>query len=161
MMEVAASRVGKNVHLRSLDGAQETFGLIAVRVELTVDGGNHAVDLETFAPGHIEGAVGQDLDLEPLEKMVVLSVLVCSSVRPVRRWSRTPSRSSPDATSRPREWSRDHRPRVSAPAAGSRHGLERRLAVGVAGVPVKGPAQALGMEILGSGVEGFDHFQHG
>lgn len=75
MMEVATTGVGENMHLGRADGAQETLGLISVRVEMAVNGGDHAVDLETFALGNIEGAVGQDLDLEPLEETVVLAVL--------------------------------------------------------------------------------------
>jgi len=76
MMEVTAPRVGEDVHLGRVDGAQKTFGLIAARVELTVDGGDHTINFEAFAPGHVEGAVDQDLDLEPLEKAVVLAVLI-------------------------------------------------------------------------------------
>ncbi len=76
MMEVATSGVGEDVDFGRLDSAQKTFGLIAVRVEVTVNGGNHAIDLEAFALGHIEGAVDQDLDLEPLEKTVVFAMLI-------------------------------------------------------------------------------------
>ena len=76
MMEVATSGVGEDVDLGRLDSAQKTFGLIAVRVEVTVDCGDHAIDLEAFAFGHIEGAVDQDLDLEPLEDTMVFAVPV-------------------------------------------------------------------------------------
>ena len=76
MMEVAASRMGKDVHLGRVNGAQEAFGLIAIRVEMGVDGRDDAVDLEALALGHVESAVGQDLDLEPLEKAVFLAVLI-------------------------------------------------------------------------------------
>ena len=76
MIEMTASRVGKDVDFGCVDGAQETFGLIPVRVEMTVDRGDHAVDLEALAPWHIECPVDQDLDLEPLEKTVILAVLI-------------------------------------------------------------------------------------
>jgi hypothetical protein len=82
MMEVTTTGVGEDVDLGCLDCAQKTFGLIAVRVEVTVDGGNHAVDLETFALGYIEGAVDQDLDLESLEKKVVFAVLIVPALDP-------------------------------------------------------------------------------
>ncbi len=74
--------MSEDVHLRSVDGAQETFGLIAVRVEMTVDGGDDAVDLEALALGHIESAVDQDLDLEPLKETVVLAVLIVPAFDP-------------------------------------------------------------------------------
>jgi hypothetical protein len=75
MMEMTTAGVGEDVDLGCLDGAQETFGLIADRVEMTVNGGYHAVDLETFTLGDIEGTVGQDLDLQALEQLVVFAVL--------------------------------------------------------------------------------------
>ena len=81
MMEMTTAGMGKDVHLGCVDGSQEAFGLIAVRVEMAMDGGEHTVDLEAFTLGHIEGAVDQDLDLEPLEETVVLAALGRSSAR--------------------------------------------------------------------------------
>jgi hypothetical protein len=67
LVEVPASGVGENVHSGGMDGAQQSLRLIAVRIELAVDGGDHAFDLEALALGHVEGAIGQNLDLEPLK----------------------------------------------------------------------------------------------
>ena len=76
LMEVPAPWVGEDMHLGSADGSQESFGLITVRIKLTVDGGDHAVDLEALTFGDVEGAVDEDLDLEPLEEPVILAVLI-------------------------------------------------------------------------------------
>ena len=72
MMEVAAARVGQDVHARSLNGAYKPLGLIAVGVEMAMDRGHHAVHLEAVPLGHIEGAVCEDLDLESLKHSMVL-----------------------------------------------------------------------------------------
>jgi len=53
MMKVTTSWVGEDVHFGRVDGSQETFGLITVRIELTVDGRDHAVDLETLTLRYI------------------------------------------------------------------------------------------------------------
>jgi len=156
MMEVAAFRVGENVDLGRVNGTQEPIGLIAVWVEMTVDGGNHAVDLEAFALGHIESAVDQDLDLEPLEKAMVLTVLIIPALD-------TPTLEAdpfPIETRRDLEAARviaDHGPGVAAATTSPRHGLERGLAVGVTGVPVTGATKPLRVEILGSGTKSLGH----
>ena len=82
MVEVAAVRVGQNMHTRSMDRADEALGLIAVGVELAVNRGHHAFHLEAFSLWHIEGAIRQDFDLETLEHMVVLSMLAVPSRNP-------------------------------------------------------------------------------
>ena len=82
MVEVAAARVGKNVHTGGFNGAYEALGLITVGVELAVHRGHHALHLEPLAPRHIEGAVQQDLDLETLEQTVILPVLAIPSRDP-------------------------------------------------------------------------------
>ncbi len=82
MMEVAAARVGQDVHARSLNGAYEPLGLIAVGVEMAVYRGHHAVHLEALALGHIEGAICEDLDLEPLKQSMVLRVMAVPALDP-------------------------------------------------------------------------------
>ena len=156
VVEVTTTGVGEDVHLRSVNGAQQPIGLITVGIELTVDGGDHAVDLETFAPGHIESAVGQDLDFETLEEPMIFAVPVIPSFDP-------PALEADPFPVEPRrdlEASRvvgDHRPGIAASTARPRHGLERRLAVGMAGVPMTGAAQPLGMEIRGAGAKTLGH----
>ena len=56
MMEVAAARVGEDVHAGGLNGSYEALGLIAVGVEVAVNRGHYALHLEAFPLGHIEGA---------------------------------------------------------------------------------------------------------
>jgi hypothetical protein len=157
MVEVATARVGQDVHSRGLNGAYEALGLIAVGVELAVHRGHHALHLEPLAPRHVEGAVRQDLDLETLEQSVVLSVLVIPSRDPPLLETDTFDVET-GGDLEPARVVGDHRPGVAAPAAGACHGLERRLAVGVPGVPVAGAAHPLWMEILGAQAEGFNHF---
>jgi hypothetical protein len=76
VVKMAASWMGKHVHLWRANGAQEALRLIAVGVEVTVDSGHHAVNLEAFSFWHIEGAVFENLDLESMKQVVVLSVPV-------------------------------------------------------------------------------------
>ncbi len=146
MVEVTPARVGEDMDLRRAGGPYETFGLITVGVEVTVDRGHDAVDLETLSLRHVEGAVLQDLDLEALEQVMVLTPLAVPPFDP------PPLQADPF----PVEAGRDleaarvighHRPGVAAPDTRTSHGLERRLAVRVAGVPVAGAAQSLRVEI--------------
>ena len=156
MMEVTSSRVSKDVHLGCVDGAQEAFGLIAVRVEMRVDGGDHAVDLEAFAFGHIESAVDQDLDLEPLEETVVLAVLIIPALDSLALETDSfsvQSRRDLEAAG----MVGDHRPGVAAPTTGPGHRFECGLAVGMTGVPVTGATQPPRMEIVGSGAKSLGH----
>jgi len=76
LMEVPAPWVGEDMHPGSVDGSQESFGLITVRVKLTVDGGDDAVDLEALTLRDVKGSVDENLDLEPLEEPVILAVLI-------------------------------------------------------------------------------------
>ena len=146
MMEVSPPGMGKDVHFGCVDGAQETLGLIAVRVEMAVDGGDNAVDLEALALGYIEGAIDQDLDLEPLEKSVFLAVLIIPALdSPALETDPFPIEPGCDL-----ETARvvgDHRPGITAATTRPSHGLERCLAVGVSGVPMAGSAQPLRAEI--------------
>jgi len=52
----------------------------------------------------------------------------------------------------------DHGPGIAAATTCPGHGFERRLAVGMTGVPVTGAAQPLRMEILPSSAKGLCHF---
>jgi hypothetical protein len=156
MVEVAAARVGQNVHTGGLNGAYEALGLISVGVELAVHSGHHALHFEPLASRHVEGAVRQDLDLETLEQSVILSVLAIPSRDPPLLETDTLEVET-GGDLEPARVVCDHRPGVAAPAASPRHGLERRLAVGVPGVPVKSAAHTLWVEILGARAEDFYH----
>ena len=158
MMEMTTAGMGKNVHLGCVDGSQEAFGLIAVRVEMAMNGGEHTVDLQAFTLGHIEGAVDQDLDLEPLEETVVLAALGVPALDSLALETDT----FPVEPRRDLETARmvaDHRPGIASAGARARHGLERRSAVGMTGVPVTGAAQPLRVEVLGSGAKSLGHLR--
>ena len=156
MMEVSAPRMGKNVHFGCVDSAQETLGLIAVGFEMTVDGGDHAVDFEAFTLGYVKGTVNQDLDFEPLEESVVFAVLIIPALDTL------PLETNPLAIEPGRylEAARvvaNHRPGIAPASTRPRHGFERGLAVGMAGVPMTGAAQPLRVKVLGSGTKGLGH----
>jgi hypothetical protein len=74
--------MGEDVHLGRFDGPHEALGLIAISVKVTVDRCHHTVHFEAFAFRHVKGAVLQDLDLEPLEKAMVVAVLVIPPINP-------------------------------------------------------------------------------
>ena len=84
MVEVARPRVGENMHPGGGDGAKQPLGLIAIGIEESVDGGNHTLDFETFATRYVEGPVIEDLDLEPLEEVMLLTG---ASVPPIDTFS--------------------------------------------------------------------------
>jgi hypothetical protein len=60
---VKVSRVGEDVDLGRAHGAHEAFGLVTINVEVAVNGGDDAFDLEALNLGDVEGAVFKDLDL--------------------------------------------------------------------------------------------------
>jgi len=130
--------------------------LVAVGVEMTVDRGDHAFDFEAFTLGYVKSTVDQDLDLESLEETVVIGVLVIPSLDTL------PLETNPLAIEpgRDLETARmvaDHRPGIASASTRPRHGLERGLAVGMAGVPMTGAAQPLRVKVLGSGTKGLGH----
>ena len=156
MMEVAAARVGEDVHAGGLNGTYEALGLIAVGVEVAVNRGHHALHLEPFPLGHIEGAVSEDLNLETLEHMVVLPILAVPSRDPLLLQT-NPLEVETGGDLEPARVVGDHRPGVTTPPAGAGHGLEGCLAVGVPGMPVKGASHPFRMEVRGAGTQGLGH----
>jgi hypothetical protein len=63
VVKVSAPRVGEDVDLGRAHGAHEAFGLVTINVEVAVNGGDDAFDLEALNLGDVEGAVFKDLDL--------------------------------------------------------------------------------------------------
>jgi len=95
---------------------------------MTVDGGDHAIDLEAFTLGHIESPVDQNLNLEPLEEAVVLSLMI------VPTFDSSTLETDPFTieSRRDLETARvvgDHGPGITAASTRPCHSLERRLAV--------------------------------
>jgi hypothetical protein len=74
LVEVAAPGVGQHVDAGRRDRAQQALGLVAVRVELAVDRGHHALDLAALAVRHVNATVLEHLDLEPLHEVEVVAV---------------------------------------------------------------------------------------
>ena len=72
-MEVARPWVGEDMDTGGRNCAEQALGLIAIGIEEPVDGGEHALDLESFAVRYVEGPVIEDLDLEALENSVLLA----------------------------------------------------------------------------------------
>ena len=107
--------------------------------------------IDTGAPGGL-----LTIDLETLKKKVFLAVLIVPVLDPPA----LETDAFPVEPRRDLEAARvvgDHRPGIAAVTTCPSHGLERRLAVGMAGVPVTGPAQSSRVEIFGSGAEGLGH----
>jgi hypothetical protein len=121
-----------------------------------VDRGHDAVDLETLSLRHVEGAVLEYLDLEPLVQAMIVAVLVVPAL------DAPPLEAKPFLIKTGSDFQTtrvvgDHRPGISAPDTRTGHGLERRLAVGVSAMPVAGATQAPRVEIRRTGVECLGH----
>lgn len=147
VMKVAASRVAEDVNLRRRDRAQQPLSLIAIRVEASMNGSNHTVDLETLTSRYIQRSVLKDLDLKTLEEEEIILLLAIPTGHPAPLHPNSLSIQSRGYLEASRVV-RDHRPPHTSLLTRPRHALETRLAVGVRSVPMHRSAHPIRVKLF-------------
>ncbi len=121
-----------------------------------MDGRDHAVHLQTLAPGHIERAVGENLHLEPLEDPMLFTVPPIPLLDPAALQPEPFTIETRGHLEAPRVVGH-HRPRKAPPVTGAGHRLEGGLAVRIPGVPMRGSAKLLRGELRRTVAQGFGY----